>query len=579
MAEKFREHVCPNCGAPLGIPEKHDRFFKCQFCGTILEDQATKEEQQTGVFKIKISQQDVASMRSAQVPVYTAPPVRQAPAQPARVTVNTGNKIGCIITISVILLVGGILAVSLLPALLASGVFGEVLGGTGIEEVIDPSGLGGLDLYSYGAKTILPSDNDTSPDFAGIAVGPDSFYYLTYVDFENTPPLRWKAEFTDQDVFWVYNRILADDTRVYISYEKTLIAFNRAQGTEIWESNTADAIQHNICPGCFQQIGDHLATLSADGTLQVWDAASGSMSWQVRMEATPRQIINFGGNPAVLDEIDDTVRLRVYNVADGEVNREIFLSCPSTPFPTSPQEVGIYDYLVPLGNGDGFVFFGGFFEPGCVQRWAPGSDGPLWSTEFNDPFNGLQPEDILVTPETVYVGSGNGAYAVDLATGSFSVLIDDDDFTFIPLGSRDGVILLAAESYRGTRHWEIWGLDAALGNVKWTYTPDAKTYFDPDSFGSLSSDGNWSAGFTADGLTVAQFFEEPLRLSLQTLSVQSGTASPALTVPLDEGQDFSSPGISVLGWRNNNLWFMSDLNRPSIRVIDATTGSPVSTWP
>lgn len=37
MAELER-HACPSCAAPLAIPEDHQRYFLCSFCGMVVED-------------------------------------------------------------------------------------------------------------------------------------------------------------------------------------------------------------------------------------------------------------------------------------------------------------------------------------------------------------------------------------------------------------------------------------------------------------------------------------------------------------------------------------------------------------
>ncbi len=572
MAENFREHVCPNCGAPLGIPEKHERFFKCQFCGTILEDQATREEQETGVFKIKISQADISSARAARVPVYTTPPV-QTSRQPGR--------LGCVIGIAVFLLVGGILAASLVPALFAAGTISQVIEEGAVQELIevDSSGPGGLRLFHYGPGFLLPSDNDTSPDFAGVSSAPESKVYLTYVDFENEPALRWITEMTGEKANNVFNRILADDARLYISYANKIAAYNRTQGTLIWESSLSDEIQHNICQGCFQLFGDSIATLSVDGTLQAWDSTSGSMSWQAKLEATPRQVVDFGGNPGVLDESDGTTGFKVFNLSDGSVKQQIFPACPNEPFPNDPQEVGIYDHVQPVPGDAGAVFFGGFFEPGCAMRWLPGADEPAWMATFDSRIvSNIKPENLLLTTDVLFIGVRNGTYAIDMASGAFRVLIEDEDYEFFPIDARDGVLIVRVERTRGTRQWEVWGLDAVLGNVKWTYVPDAAGYIDSTSVsGVVSATGEWHAGLTSNGLTVVQIFDDSPHIVFQTISPQSGTASSPVTVDLTDGP--GSLQIKVLGWRNNAFWLIVSRGGPMVLVIDVATGEKVSFWP
>lgn len=42
------KHACASCGAALSIPDQHDRWFKCQYCGTVLEDRSVPEPAATG---------------------------------------------------------------------------------------------------------------------------------------------------------------------------------------------------------------------------------------------------------------------------------------------------------------------------------------------------------------------------------------------------------------------------------------------------------------------------------------------------------------------------------------------------
>lgn len=573
MPEKIREHVCPNCGAPLGIPDTHERYFKCQFCGTVLEDNASKEEQQTGVFKIRISKEELDAVRAARIPVYTTPPVitSYTPTQ----TSGSANRLGCFLTVGILAFVGIILAVSLGPALLAGGVLSQIFGeGADLNPLVDNSGLGGVQLYSYGPIAMLPSDNDTTPDFAGIASGAESKNYLIYVDFENEPALRWMLDVTGEEISYVYNQFVADQVRLYLSYANTVRAFNRAEGVELWQATLPDEIQHNICPGCFQLIGDALVTLSADGTLAAWDAATGTSRWQVRLNETPRQIVNFGGNPGVLDTIDGSTRFYVFNITNGTRLNELYPTCPNEPFPDDPQEVGIYDEMLPVPNRDGVIFFGGFFDPGCAQLWIPGQDTPVWLTTFPaDVSRNNSLGSMLLTDDSLYLASNGDAVAISLADGSMRTLYETEDYNFRPIAARDGVLVLAAERTRGTRIWEIWGIDAQLGNVKWTFVPEAAypadTLSDP-----LDTDGTWIAGLTANGLTVAQLYDEAPRVIFQTIPLQSGTASAPLTYNMSG--DSGGYWTSILGWRNNEFWVLGDT---TLHVIDSSTAQTTHRWP
>jgi hypothetical protein len=195
MTDDMREHKCPNCGAPLGIPHEHERYFKCQFCGTVLEDRASKEDQQTGVFNIRISKEDISAAQQARLQAYSAPPVitSYSTGYPTTVT-NMGNRVGCIITVVVLLFVGGILFVTIVPTLAATGALVGLFEFFGVDNpeipFVDDSGLASLQLYNFGPLAMLPSDDDTTPDFVSVAGAADDTDRLVYVDLESDPALR-----------------------------------------------------------------------------------------------------------------------------------------------------------------------------------------------------------------------------------------------------------------------------------------------------------------------------------------------------------------------------------------------------
>jgi outer membrane protein assembly factor BamB len=585
MTDEMREHKCPNCGAPLGIPQEHERYFKCQFCGTTLEDRASKEEQQTGTFNIRVLQEQISAAQQAALKVYTAPPVITSFSSGYSTdystdyptTTNVGNRVGCIITTVILLFVGGILFFTIVPTLVATGALVGFFEAIGIDNpsipFVEDIGTATLQFYNFGPLAMLPSDNDTTPDFVTVAGAADQTNRLIYIDLENDPGLRWMATVTGDDATYVYNRFVSDETRLYFSYASTLMAFNRQQGTLVWEAAVSDEIQHNICFDCLQLFGDTLVTLSASGTLEAWNTETGARKWEVRLNATPRQIVNFGGNPAVLDDPDGPVNFYVYSLTTGGLVDQFAPACPNPSFPESPEIIGIYDKILARPDGTGAYFFTGVFG-GCAQYWTPGSEEAAWTSVYDADIGFSSDMDaFLLTDTRIYIAISGGAYAIDLANGAFSVIHEDADYNFAPLGARDGVLVLRAERTRGTTRLEVWGVDAALGNVKWTYLPQADQYFDSES-SPLYEDGFWTAALTTGGLTVVQMFAEPARAVFQTIPLQSGTASEPVTFAFST--ELGGHWTSVLGWRGNQFWVTESTN---VFVVDVTNGQAVGRWP
>ncbi len=563
MAEPYREHQCPNCGAPLGIPEKHERFFKCQFCGTVLEDQATEEEQETGVFKIKITSEDIAAARQRDVPVYTAPPMTTT--YTATDVGRATGRAGCVLTALIALLSLGAVALAFVPGLFASGALsgfleraglGDWLEGSPIGEALPqapPSALGGLRIFSYGVVDLLPSDNDTSPDFVGVANLSDDTKGLLYIDFDSEQPLRWKAE-VEEGASFAFNRFLAVDARLVFNYGSTLVAFNRESGARIWEARLSDEIQHNICQDCLSRFGEAILALTRDGVLAAYDRGSGEQLWSARLNETPRQIVNFGGQPAVLDQEGGDPYLQVYDLQSGQPREQIRPACPNDPFPSDPQVPGIYDPVIVSTEGSSLYFIAGFFEPGCVQRWDTAAGEMIWQATFPvEEIRSTEYENLLLTGERLFIVNDHGARSFEISDGASRQLVADEDYNFLPLGERDGVLVVLAERTRGTRRWEIWGVDTELGNVKWKFVPENAERINSFS-GTLTGDAGWTAGLTPGGLTLAVIVPDSRTLLLQTIPLQSGTASAPVSVALQES--LTGFLVNMAGWHGSRLWLV-----------------------
>jgi hypothetical protein len=300
---------------------------------------------------------------------------------------------------------------------------------------------------------------------------------------------------------------------------------------------------------------------------------TGARRWEVRLNATPRQIVNFGGNPGVLDDVDGTISFNVYGLTTGGLVDSFSPACPNPSFPDSPEIIGIYDRILARPDGNGAYFFTGVFG-GCAQYWTPSGDAPVWTSTFDADIGfSSDMDDFILTDTRIYIAISGGAYSIDLANGAFTVIHESEDYDFSPVGARDGVLVLMAERTRGTRRWELWGVDATLGNVKWTFLPQASQVFG-DTASPLYGEGAWIAGLTSGGVTVAQMFAEPARAVFQTIPLQSGTASEPVTF------NFSNePGghwTGILGWRGNELWLTESSD---VFVIDVTTGQAVGRWP
>ena len=70
----------------------------------------------------------------------------------------------------------------------------------------------------------------------------------------------------------------------------------------------SDQVSH-ICQDCLQIIGDWVVALTDDGVLNGIDTQNGDLAWSVRLNETPRQLMNLNGKAGVLDKEEDDVGL------------------------------------------------------------------------------------------------------------------------------------------------------------------------------------------------------------------------------------------------------------------------------
>ena len=574
MTDDIHAYQCPKCGAPLEIPDDHDRFFKCSYCGTTLEDEASEDEQDTGVFKLKISGASIESIPTYQV---KGPPIAAAPEVP------TGNRSALVIVIA-ILVVGIGIAGLVIPAGIMSTTFGvlfESFNNGGGQEVIedlvngeDNSGLGGWVLSSFGPLRTMDSDNDTSPDIIGIGRFTDGTEHLFYLDFDMLPALRWVAEPLNEQASFTTNNLVADQNRVYYAYNGSLHAYNRQSGALDWMVELTDEIVENICRNCLQSFDSRVIALTADGMLQAFDKDSGEKTWSLLLNKTPRELLNFNGNPAVPDELEEGVQILVFDPNNGAQIGSIAPQCPNEPFPNDPQTPGIFNPLPVSGDGKSLYTFSGFFEPGCLIRWDSADPEPVWEVTFPvSVIRTLTWDRLLLTETNLIVANRDGAYSFEIANGVFKELLTDEDYAFLTVGASDGVLVLLAERTRGTFREELWGVDLSSGEILWTYIPEAEeSYSEPVSV--VHTGGLWAADLTSTGLTVVEFFQDPGRLEIKTLGLRDGM--PIQSVQSALPQEIGSIWVDILGFQQNKIWFAAGR---TVLVIDLETGSQIHVWP
>src|SRR5205814_10228082 len=98
-----------------------------------------------------------------------------------------------------------------------------------------------------------------------------------------------------------------------------LVALRRSDGTVGWQDTLADKLSTSLCD-CTKLVGTRLAVFSDDGTLEVFDTATGKSQWKVSAkQASPRGLYVLGKRVAFMDrDGKNNGVLRAFDPATGK---------------------------------------------------------------------------------------------------------------------------------------------------------------------------------------------------------------------------------------------------------------------
>ncbi len=553
---KVYEVKCPSCGAPLHMSGER---ITCNYCGAVLERERP------------IAQEQAPSSPDQDPHVIVI--------QTGYSTISGQRKSGgaaCMSVLFTFLLIGCIFG--------AAGwfLFQEQLSTlSGLAGLSDVANLGQLpeqiinkaSITSLNRVILLPSDNDASSDFLTFTYqSSGSTYALTYVDALSST-IRWQGPPLKE---WYNTKILPAPERLYFTDETKLYAVNRSNGQAAWQTSLADTLAPS-CLNCFELIDNALVALLQGGTVQGFDAGTGQLMWNKRLNFTAINRINtIGGQLLIFDRsLDNRDELMfVVNPANGEVAGEITIpECGGEGFDQ------YHPILFNPSRGEAHFIFGDIIGPVCIQTWNVAAqqmtreivlEGTALPSNFRE-YNSEQRRATLVGDMLYFAANeagGNGdqgmVIAVNMAEGTWRPITATPDYQLIPLTMADNVLIVRAIRSRGTARSELWGLDLVSDEPRWQYVLQA-----PRWFKETGSGGAWDWHLTSQGLAVLQIFGDPDQLTIETLNPQTGVSSGQKTIPLDD--DY----FSDIVWTNDAAW----LAFRQIYKVDLQTGTLSYTWP
>jgi hypothetical protein len=542
---RFQRLACPSCGGALDVPTQHDQFFKCATCGSTLEDTQYSAPTQA----VSLSLADVlaqAGLNEIDLPSYAATATRAA---------------------SRVALVAGLVVAAL------------ALGGVGVgvwaaTRAVRNSALGtddeGFGIYGFTNSALLADDGQVA-EVALVTNGADG-EHLIYVDLGAAEPVRWNtpiAEILPADANVAgYERLIASETRVLMTLEDHLYAFDRTTGSLVYEHGLPDSVV-NYCENCLRVLGGtHLAGLTAEGTLQVRDVATGALAWQTNVPGdVPRHLLDLGGNPAVATKTDEQGEVTVYHVGDGTVVQNQAVQCGAE----SSRQIHPFDPLIELDDG-GYLWLGGIFGD-CLQRWSPSGTVPDWEVptpidpQSNAPAD-LVAEEALVAGATVVLPSRGGFATVGLTDRSVELFERPDVSELRPIALVGDTVVLVEHNTRGTGRWLLVGVDIAepSGTPAWQLELDGNDGRDTSITGR-----EWVVESTPAGIAIVEFDVDADRVRTRLVDPETGTAGAPATLTIDD-----LVFTELVGWRNGHVVIGAD---DRLLEIDPATATIVASAP
>jgi len=272
--------------------------------------------------------------------------------------------------------------------------------------------------------------------------------------------LRWRSEPLPGDGF--ADALAGDANLIYLAVEDQLLAFRREDGSLAWQTTMPDTLGYG--DAALLVVGERVVTMNLDQSMQAYDTASGGLVWHRRLQGYDRELRTLEQALVVFDQVDEdyTYSLVFLNPVDGSEQRVLTPTCPLNEY-TSEGIDPSSGILVDAGENSLYLVYDS--SPGCIQRLDLATGTPAWQTLDDDWYNfstdGFQ--GLLTDGQLIFANEGR-LLAVDRQTGMLSSLLEEEDYEFIPLAAHDDGLLLRARWSRGSERFEL--RNAALARLR-----------------------------------------------------------------------------------------------------------------
>jgi outer membrane protein assembly factor BamB len=324
--------------------------------------------------------------------------------------------------------------------------------------------------------------------------------------------------------------------------------------------------------------------MTIDGTLQAFDAQTGSPAWSRQMVGHDRKLRVSGDRLLILDYVlgdDSYFELVFLNPVDGAEQMVISPVCyegddPGDVFSTEYFESD--DGLI-LDNAKNSLFLVFGSSPGCVQNYDLASGDLLWEKKQEIDFDAsFYDFASLNEPGQIIFNLEEGLVLIDKSKQTWQVLMEQKNYEFVPLTTMKEILVARVKKTSGSGIYEIWGIEVPTGRVKWKYNLDENRPLDPPYEGSGTIDEDnyvWTWRSVQQGFQIIKFQGEPNRLVLVTLNPVDGASAGETVIDLSKivSDYFSAP--TIIGWQGDTLWLLAGTKIAAVDTIDRKV---VFTW-
>jgi ribosomal protein L7/L12/outer membrane protein assembly factor BamB len=454
------------------------------------------------------------------------------------------SRLGLWITLAVLLLVGGLLTFIFFSV---GGPFNSM-------------------MIPNGPAILLPSDSAVPDIAAAFYDVNDETYRIGLLEGERGK-LRWRSEPLPGD--GRADAIAHTGNLVIVAAEEHLLAYQVEDGSIAWQATMPDKLQYGDAN--LLVMGERVLTLNLDQSVQAYDATTGALAWHRRLRGYERDLRDLGGWLVLFDQVGEDYNYSLFflDPADGSERRVLTPTCQVSEYSSETLDPDAGLFLAADENALYLVYDS---SQGCIQRVDLATEAVTWQTLDDDWYRFSSDGFIgLITENQLIYSNAGQLLAVERTTGQLQVLLEEEDYEFLPLAVSGDALILRARWTRGTERFEV----RSLGGIPWQVDlGDTRPIDPPDEMTGLVDDGE--SGYTwhlvGGQLVLIQFQAKPNQLLIQHFNLLDGTSAGEEVIALKSvsGDFYSTP--TVIGWQDDLIFFKLE---SKIYCVNVTTGEVV----